>query len=246
MPFTFSHPAFILPAKYLPAKYVSLTGLVIGSITPDFEYFFRMDVVSYYSHSLAGIFYFNLPVVFLISLLFHLVLKAPLALNSPDFIVSRFVDLIHSDFLKYLKNNILVYFLSALMGIISHLFIDSFTHISGYFVHEFSVLNISYNFFGINVPGYRLLQHFTSILGLIILFIYVFKLPENRNFIKAKKASVIQYWILIILVTVLLLLLRYFLGPISLRIGYWAINTISCGMISLTYVSVYWKFFRKV
>ncbi|WP_113654854.1 DUF4184 family protein, partial [Pedobacter namyangjuensis] len=30
MPFTFSHPAIVLPLTYLPKKWFSLTGLVIG------------------------------------------------------------------------------------------------------------------------------------------------------------------------------------------------------------------------
>ncbi len=51
MPFTFSHPAIILPLKYLPQNWFSLTGLIIGSLTRDFEYFIRMKVRSNYSHT---------------------------------------------------------------------------------------------------------------------------------------------------------------------------------------------------
>ena len=54
MPFTFSHPAIVLPLKYLPKKWFSFTGLIIGSMTPDFEYFLRMKVKSDYSHTLNG------------------------------------------------------------------------------------------------------------------------------------------------------------------------------------------------
>jgi hypothetical protein len=56
MPFTFAHPAVVLPGGYLPKQWLSLTGLVVGSRTPDFEYFFRWRVLSLYSHTLAGIF----------------------------------------------------------------------------------------------------------------------------------------------------------------------------------------------
>ena len=41
MPFTFSHPAAVLPLRLLPRHWFSLTGLVIGSMVPDFEYFLR-------------------------------------------------------------------------------------------------------------------------------------------------------------------------------------------------------------
>ena len=39
MPFTFSYPAIVLPLTYLPRRWFSLTGLIIGSLTPDFEDF---------------------------------------------------------------------------------------------------------------------------------------------------------------------------------------------------------------
>jgi len=42
MPFTFSHPAIVLPLATLRRQWISATGLIIGSITPDFEYFIRM------------------------------------------------------------------------------------------------------------------------------------------------------------------------------------------------------------
>lgn len=46
MSFTFSHPAIVSPLNYFPNKWFSLTGLVIGSLTPDFEYFLRMRIKS--------------------------------------------------------------------------------------------------------------------------------------------------------------------------------------------------------
>ncbi|MEB0248571.1 DUF4184 family protein, partial [Mucilaginibacter sp. 5B2] len=61
MPFTISHPAVILPLNYLPKRFISLTALVVGSLTPDFEYFIRMKVQSDYSHTLPGLFWFDLP-----------------------------------------------------------------------------------------------------------------------------------------------------------------------------------------
>ncbi|WP_220463965.1 DUF4184 family protein [Adhaeribacter radiodurans] len=44
MPFTFSHPAIVLPLTLLLRKWYSLTGLVIGSLTPDFEYFYQFSI----------------------------------------------------------------------------------------------------------------------------------------------------------------------------------------------------------
>lgn len=59
MPFTFSHPAIVLPLTSLPKRCISVTGFVIGSLTPDFEYFIRMKVKSEYSHTISGLFWFD-------------------------------------------------------------------------------------------------------------------------------------------------------------------------------------------
>ncbi|MEM7184808.1 MAG: DUF4184 family protein [Spirochaetota bacterium] len=39
MPFTFSHPAIVLPFVKFPKQWVCLSALIVGSIVPDFEYF---------------------------------------------------------------------------------------------------------------------------------------------------------------------------------------------------------------
>nr|WP_237421370.1 DUF4184 family protein [Flavobacterium sp. HBTb2-11-1] len=75
MPFTFSHPAIILPLRYLPKSWFSITALTIGSLTPDFEYFLRMKVKSDYSHTLDGIFWFDLPLALLLTFLFTILLE---------------------------------------------------------------------------------------------------------------------------------------------------------------------------
>ena len=60
MPFTLAHPAIVLPLAAKKLR-MSATGLVIGSMVPDFEYFIRMRTESKYSHTLAGLFWFDLP-----------------------------------------------------------------------------------------------------------------------------------------------------------------------------------------
>ncbi|MEN2414974.1 DUF4184 family protein [Flavobacterium mesophilum] len=90
MPFTFSHPAIILPFKYFPKSWFSMTGLVIGSLTPDFEYFMRMKVQSIYSHTLLGVFWFDLPLAIALTFIFHSIVCNSLFLNLPKAIRKRF------------------------------------------------------------------------------------------------------------------------------------------------------------
>lgn len=84
MPFTFSHPAIILPLKKLPKKYISMTGLIVGSITPDFEYFLRMK--SKYSHTISGILWYDLPMGIFLAFIFHNLIKEALINNMPLFL----------------------------------------------------------------------------------------------------------------------------------------------------------------
>ena len=92
MPFTFSHPAIILPLTFLPKKWYSLTGLVIGSLTPDFEYFLRMKIQSNYSHSLSGIFWFDIPLSICLAFIFHNYVRNSLFDNLPTILKSRLTN----------------------------------------------------------------------------------------------------------------------------------------------------------
>ena len=103
MPFTPAHPAIILPL--IRWRYFSATGLIVGSLSPDFEYFFKMSVDSIHSHSRMGLFYFDLPVTIVLALLFHQLVKVNLIGNLPAFLQKRFQDTLHFNFLKYLKRN---------------------------------------------------------------------------------------------------------------------------------------------
>src|SRR5690348_4996229 len=137
MPFTPAHPAIVLP--FLKARYVSATALVMGSMAPDFEYFFKLSVHSHHSHTLAGIFYFNIPVVILLSFLFHRVVKKNLIENLPPRLQRSFHDVLMLDFKRYFAEHYVVFIISAVLGAASHIFWDAFTHENGFFVQELSV-----------------------------------------------------------------------------------------------------------
>src|SRR3982751_1614052 len=89
MPFTFSHPAIVIPLQKLVGRWVSLTGLVVGSVVPDFEYFIRMRSEKGFSHSIPGVFLFDLPLGLLLCFLFHNVVRNSLFSHLPYFLNSR-------------------------------------------------------------------------------------------------------------------------------------------------------------
>ena len=73
MPYPFAHPAAVIPL----ARFGVPSALVIGSIVPDLWYFVPW-ASRHFSHSLAGLALFCLPVGALLYLVFHLVLKQAL------------------------------------------------------------------------------------------------------------------------------------------------------------------------
>src|ERR1700712_1533317 len=90
MPFTLAHPAIVLPLRKLPKHWYSLTGLIIGSITPDFEYFIRMRVQSIYSHTLWGLFWFDIPLGLLLTFGYLSFIRDGLVDNLPPALNRRF------------------------------------------------------------------------------------------------------------------------------------------------------------
>ena len=134
MPFTFSHPAIVLPMTFLNRKWFSLTGLVIGSMAPDFEYFLRMKTSSNYSHTIAGIFWFDLPLVIILSFIFHNIVRNCLFDNLPVPLRLRVSTFKQFDWNKYFQKNWLIVIISILIGPFSLIFWDGFTHQHAYFV----------------------------------------------------------------------------------------------------------------
>jgi hypothetical protein len=205
MPFTPAHSAIVLPL--LKSRYFSATALIAGSVAPDFEYFIRMAPKDIHSHTIAGLFYFDLPVVVLISLLFHQVVKNNLIENLPGFLQQRFEDTRVFNFIHYIKNNPFVFLSSALIGSISHLFWDGFTHGNGYFAtHLPFYRGTIVPFDGARYPFFYALQHVSTYVGLFIVILFIIlKTPKQ---ITIKKPSIF-YWILMILITVIVLIVRF-------------------------------------
>lgn len=230
MPFTFSHPAIILPLKYFPKKWFSLTGLVIGSLTPDFEYFLRMRIKSIYSHTLEGIFSFDLPLGIFLAFIFHNVVRNSLFSNLLTFLQSRFLKFTHYNWNEYFKKNWFVVIISILIGAFSHLFWDSFTHDDGYFVTQLPILQNSISFYNIQIPILKILQHSSTLIGALIIAFTIYKLPTEEI---VKKKINIKYWIVLTFITFSIIAIRLLNGLELKQYGNVIVTTISATLISL-------------
>jgi len=233
MPFTFAHPAVVLPL--LKKKYFSATALIAGSIAPDFEYFLKMETGSEHSHTLAGMVYFDLPVCFLLAFVFHQVIRKGLIENLPGFVQSRVQSLRCFNFLDNVKCHYWVFIYSALLGSATHLLWDSFTHGRGFMVKQFPVFaSMRFPFGGVQYPLWYALQNISSVVGLSIILIFFFTMKKSNTEIVKPNMG---YWLSIFLVTAIALLLRYCLGE-PMKLGSFIVSLTAALLFALVIIGL--------
>lgn len=207
MPFTFSHPAIVLPLLKLKPRYISGSAVVIGSMAPDFEYFINMRLRQVHGHTLAGTLYYDLPITLICLLIFHGIVKKTLIDHLPDFLQKKFHKARHFDWFAYAQKNWYVVVWSALLGIFSHLFWDAFTHAPGYFVQYIPFLNKTLDIFGVSIPCYDLMQLLSTLVGgMIVLLVFIWPLHAPDHDFKLRKT--IKYVTVVFIVAVLTMIFR--------------------------------------
>ena len=228
MPFTFSHPAIVLPLKKISGKMLSLTGLVIGSVTPDFEYFIRMNVHGYYSHTLLGLLWFDLPLGLLLTFIYHNIVRDQLISNLPEILNRKLSAFKYFDWVAYFKQNWITVLVSILIGAASHLFWDAFTHDDGYFANKVT-------FAKKNVEVCDILQQLSTLVGGLVVVFAILSLKSQSLDQSDKKY---KYWIWVFSITVVAFVisnltgvrLHYYTSIITLMV----IRVISAFLIGLT------------
>jgi hypothetical protein len=210
MGFTFSHPALIVPFKYFPRKYYSLSGLVIGSIIPDSEYFIRLNNVSKFSHTIPGIFWFDIPLGVLFLFLFHQVVRNKLIRNLGHSVQLRLHRYEAFNWPLYFKANWLVVLCSILIGTATHLFWDGFTSDNGYFVMLWPVLLKPIFFGGHSIRAYHIIKHLSSIAGGFVIIYQFFSLPQSTAPSKANKG---WFWLVFSILFLCALMIQWMIHP---------------------------------
>jgi hypothetical protein len=182
MPFTLSHPAAAVPFARLQ---LPLSALIIGSMAPDYPYFIPQPLLTWlqdsvyqplgvsfwrmFGHSAPGILWFCLPAGLLVLCVFHLLLKYPLLSLFPANHQQRLEPVARgfrfgpgSQFVRIL--------LALLLGTLTHLAWDSFTHDNDWIVQMLPVLRMPLWHVGGGVLRVAdMLQYGSSLLGIVLL-----------------------------------------------------------------------------
>lgn len=158
MPFTVSHAAAIIPFNRRPFV---LSGLVAGSVSPDFLYFIPGVSNRHITHTLPGLVIFCLPASLIALYLYHAWLKQPAVSLLPRALQYRVPNS------AYRFNPSWFWLIvSILIGAFTPIFWDNFTHSYGLAVKLLPVLaQPTLSFLGEPLFVYKLLQYFSTVVG---------------------------------------------------------------------------------
>ena len=173
MPFTLAHPAAAVPLARLLRPYAVLSALVVGSMTPDLIMFVPLGITRQQSHSLGAVLWFCLPVGLVLLVLFHALVKRPVLLLLPDAAGRRLAP--------YGRRhgvighcNLASVAVCLMLGALTHIAWDSFTHRSGWVVQALPWLDtIVCHLPGYSVRVYKILQHGSTALGTVLLAYWI-------------------------------------------------------------------------
>jgi uncharacterized membrane protein YidH (DUF202 family) len=166
MPLTFAHPAAVIPLRRWLGRVAVPSALVIGSVMPDSPYFLRFSMSRATSHSVPALFWYCVPVGLAVYLIFHLVLKLPLISLMPPALADRLATIVDAP-RRLPQVRWWSVLLSLLIGAITHLAWDAFTHGGGAAVRAFDFFRSDLFSIGdYHMLVFRLLQHVSTVLGM--------------------------------------------------------------------------------
>lgn len=162
MPYTLSHPAAILPIWHLSRKRLRLAALAIGAASPDFFFLLTGHSLGRFSHTLPGLVVMCLPFSWLALIIFDRWGRAGVQALLPT---SWCLPPPPTPLRPFMGTTVAI-----LVGALSHVVWDSFTHRSGWGVSALPILSMPLliDVFP-SLRLYRVLQHISTVVGLAVL-----------------------------------------------------------------------------
>jgi len=239
MPFTFSHPALVVPLLYTHRRYkwLSATGLIIGSMAPDAEKFLRLKLASQHSHTIGSIFYFSCPISVGLAFIFHMLVRQPLIKHLPALLYRRVDRYTNFDWPNYFRQHTWGVLLSIVIGAASHLFWDSFTHdntlMTSSVLESVDLVQLGDK----SMPLWQFVALLSSIIGALVISYTVWRMPVSVTNDVPRVSAVLRYWGIVAIVSALLETAWIVtVHPRWLNMG---ISTISTMMLAILIVSIY-------
>ena len=173
MPFTFfAHQVFVLPLKQAKPRWFDGTALCIGSMAPDFAYALERSPIAVSTHTLSAQLYWTLPVVCCLTWLVRAQLAVPLGAQLPAPLGAQVQALANSRHPFSLTAS------SAVLGGLTHIFVDAFTHPHGWAFARFELLRLMlFDFISVATA----LQYLGHTLGTALGFVWFARLVAAQR-----------------------------------------------------------------
>jgi hypothetical protein len=166
MPFTPAHAAVAWPLSRAAPR-LPVSALIIGTLSPDFEYLVRFSARGTFAHSYLGLFVFCVPLSLVCWGLFERLIRPAVAELLPR-------GLRGARGPRPSGGTVALAAVAAWVGALSHALWDGITHRGGWAVARIPVLStVQFTLLGWTIPLYHLLQHISTASGLLIVALWV-------------------------------------------------------------------------
>jgi Domain of unknown function (DUF4184) len=167
VPFTPAHAIAALPFR---RTRVDLTAMVVGSLSPDFEYFLRLAPHGGFGHTWLGGLVADLPLSLLVLWLYQSYLKAGLYAVAPGLFPFRETERKAAPVARGLRQWAIVV-ASILLGAATHIVWDSFTHKDSWPYDHIAFLRAHVPLVFWRADMCNVLQVASSVAGMVVLVV---------------------------------------------------------------------------
>ncbi|MCY6483832.1 DUF4184 family protein [Clostridium aestuarii] len=243
MSFTLAHPAAVV---FMKNKYLNLSGLILGSMAPDFIYFILFNPSSNLGHTILGAIIVNLPLCFLLNFIYYEYIKDTFIINLPSCISKYYTGLIGIKNKVTNVKEVIIFIYSSIIGMMTHVFWDSFTHKTGYFVLKLNFLRNTIDLLGYKIYAYKIAQHGGTLLGFIIILIFLYKIRNKGLSLNVPIKSKIIYHITALIIEFIVMLFIYIVFNDSFGMGRMVVTFINGLFLGYLSASIIYRHHLKI
>jgi hypothetical protein len=206
VPYTFAHPAAVLPLRRFCPELGVFAALIVGSVTPDLGYFVGDTELAFQAHSAVGLLTHCLPLGIL-SYVLAFILYVPMTrlLPSPH---RQALQAIKPFSLPTSPKRVAILALALILGAATHNVWDAFTHRTSALARHWPLLRLPvFNIDRTTFVVADVLQHISSVFGLAVLAVmYARWLRDKKTLSPASAHDGWRYGLLVFLGLAALLL----------------------------------------
>jgi len=191
VPFTPTHILATIPIARVWNRPAAVAGLVIGSMIPDWPLYIPVGPDYAQTHTFSGIILACLPLGLFVTMIYLVFLRQPLFELLPLGLRQRLVPY-HENRNNFDALSLLHIAAAVSVGALTHIVWDAFTHGNAWGVAMIpETREIWLSVTGVKFPGYMVLQHGSSVIGLPLLTL-LFVIWYRKATVNSPAATIIS------------------------------------------------------